>query len=316
MTVPTMPPTATPAGGGGTTINFQQLYQNTGEIEAVPASEYDVLVEEVDVVETKTTGLPMLKLKLRIQGGPQNNRVLFDNINITHTDPSKAEAVQRFFFRKMAALGLGYDGYLIHNPSLEQIAQDLVGKTSHVKTKTREWNGATQTDVSAYMGPARGVGGPAGLAGPAAGPAAGAVPGAAPAAPGFTAPIPAPVTGPPAAAPTAAPVAPPVAAPAPAPASAAVAPVPTPAVVPQAAPAAPAPAPTPAPAAAPAATLPPGMDQAQYEAFLAFQQSQVAAAAAPAGPAPVPVPVGETPAAPPMTPTAAPAPEPPAATFI
>lgn len=269
-----------------TQIDFNTLFNNTPEISAVPAGKYHVVVESAEAVKTKQTDLPMLKLSLSIVGGPQNNRKLFDNINVTSRDENKAPVVQRFFFRKMAAFGLGFQEYLSQNPTMEQLAQAIVGRQAEVTVKIEQWNGEDQSRVSGYA-------------------KAGAVSATGPAAPVVA---PGSPTGIPAAVPTAAPVFPtaaPVAAPVPAaavPVPAVAAPVPA-AATPVAAPAAPVPAPVtvaPAPAVPAPAPVPVAPPAAEAPTQLPVQVPGVA----PVAPPVAPVPEGYTP------------PEPPAASFI
>lgn len=59
--------------------------------QTVPAGEYDVIITESKWEPTKNGSGKFLKLKLQIISGPQQNRVLFDRLNLVNQNP---QAVQ------------------------------------------------------------------------------------------------------------------------------------------------------------------------------------------------------------------------------
>lgn len=250
MTIPTPGVPAVPGSAPQDTsegVNWAELMVQAGkEMEPVPKGSYDAYVDSADATQTQT-GKLMYKLKLKIDGGPSNGRILWNNITLT-TDNPMALAM---FFRNMDAFGLGKE-FFATNPQPDVVAEQLIGRRVRVVIDHRLYQGQVRENVKQLLKP-QGVAAIAGMqvAGGASVPGGLATPG--------VPPVSAPV------------VAPPVAAPVPQPAPAPVS--------------APAPAPTPEPVPAPASNVPPGMDPAAYEAFLAFQASQ---SATPAPPAPTP----------------------------
>jgi hypothetical protein len=234
-------------------INWGALIEQAGtELEPVPKGAYDVTVEDCTDTQSQTQKL-MYKLKLRINGGPYNNRVLWNNITLTTDNPSALA----MFFRNMEAFGLDRN-YFAMNPSPSEVAAVLIGRSAKVVIDHRMYQGSIRENVKQIMKAGVGVGamvgipsiaGGVGSAPPVAIPVAASTPVAA-------APIPAP-----AASPAPAVAAPPaVAQPAPAPVAAAPA-IPVPQVsapdpvVATPPPAASTPPPAPEPAAPPAVDL-------------------------------------------------------------
>jgi hypothetical protein len=254
-------------------IDFGQLMKTMGaQLEVIPVGDYDVVVKTATAGTTKAGDKPMIKVKYSIESGPQAGRVVYHNITITQDNQNAL----LMFFGQMKALGLDAS-FFAAGPSLETVAQQLVGKRARVSLQHRQWQGATQVDVNRVNPPLGGQGagpGPAGLGAPA--------PVAAAPAPLAPAPVaPAPVAPP-------SPASAPVAAPAPLVPPAAEAPTPPP----PPAPAAPAPEQVEAPAATP--VVPPEQPVAPAPAPAAPAPAQDVAPAAPAvAPA---APVAEAPA--------------------
>lgn len=115
-----------------------------------PPGTYDVRVASS---ETKTTaaGKDMIIVKFEIVGGPNGGRKVSNNFVIS---PENANALG-FFFRHMRALGLD-SAYFAQNPSVEQVAASLVGKTARIEVGTREWNGEQREDVKKILPPVAG----------------------------------------------------------------------------------------------------------------------------------------------------------------
>lgn len=120
-----------------------------------PPGEYDVRVVEAS---TKTTGggKDMIIAKFEILTGPHAGRKVSNNFVIS---PENANALG-FFFRHMRAMGLGGD-FFAQNPSVEQVAASLIGKTCRIEVGTRHWNGEDREDVKKIMPPTAGIGTPA-----------------------------------------------------------------------------------------------------------------------------------------------------------
>lgn len=131
-----------------------------------PISVGDHVAEIIKSVATKSgNGKPMIKCTMRVVNGPDAGRNFYNNFTLT-TDNPKAMGM---FFRNMAVLGLPKE-YFLQNPSMEQIAADLMGRHALWTIAHREWNGATQEDVKGIKAVTGFGAGPSPSAGPSAGP--------------------------------------------------------------------------------------------------------------------------------------------------
>ena len=164
-------------------LNWGDLVADAGDggnFAPIPDGDYDLKVVEAPHSITGT-GKTMFKLKAEVQTGAHAKRLLWDNLVIS---PENANAMG-FFFRKMAALGLTRE-YFQSNPTNDQIASALKGRSFKAKVGSRVWNGDTKNELSTYY-PATAGGTPqfqgAAATPPAAAPAPAAAPPAAPAAP-------------------------------------------------------------------------------------------------------------------------------------
>lgn len=169
-----------------------------GNFAPVPDGDYDLKVLEA-TAKTTSGAKPMYEIKAEIQSGPHAKRLVWDRLVISR----ESSGALRYFFRKMAALGLN-DAFFAQGPTDAQITSALTGVSFRAKLGSREYLGKVSNEIKEYY-PAV-AGGPAFAPVPA--PAA-AAPAAAPAAPPAPpAPAAAPAYGAPAA-PPAAPVFPP-----------------------------------------------------------------------------------------------------------
>jgi hypothetical protein len=258
-----------------TSIDFNQLMKDAGEgFQPVPSGPYNAEVAKAEAV-TSSTGKPMIKVQLRVIGGPHEGRLLFDQFVITAGNPNALS----FFFEHMAAFGLDRS-WFAQNPPMETVAATLMGRQVMVSVGIKQFKGTDRNEVQSYRPMTGGqIGGVAQAGfGPGAVPPQAVPQVAAPAA--VAAPAPAPVPAP--VAPAPAPVAPVPVAPAPAPVPPVAAPVP-----PVAAPVPPVAAPVPAPVP-PVAVVPPP----------AAVAAPVPPVAAPVPEAPVAPVAAEVPAAP------------------
>ena len=85
-------------------INWNELVETADEapsFDPLPANDYLVKITAAEAVSA-STGKPMLKTTLEVEGGPYNGRRLWHNFVISQDNP-KAMSI---FFRQMNALGL------------------------------------------------------------------------------------------------------------------------------------------------------------------------------------------------------------------
>lgn len=116
-----------------------------------PPGTYDARIVASEVKST-AAGKDMIVVKFEVTGGPNGGRKIPNNFVIS---PENANALG-FFFRHMRALGLD-NAYFAANPSVHQVANDLINKTCRIEVATRTWNGEDREDIKRVMAPLGGV---------------------------------------------------------------------------------------------------------------------------------------------------------------
>ncbi len=119
-----------------------------------PPGTYDAVVAKGEA-KTTSAGKDMIVVSFEVQGGPHGGRKVPNNFVIS---PENANALG-FFFRHMRALGLD-SAYFAQNPSPQQVAAALVGRTCRIEVGTRTWNGEEREDVKKILPPVSGQGTP------------------------------------------------------------------------------------------------------------------------------------------------------------
>lgn len=104
-----------------------------------PVGDY---VAEVTVAKATTaqSGKDMLKVKFEISAGPEKGTPVWTNIVLTPDKPG-------FFFRNMEGLGVAQDFLRKNNPSFEDLAELIKGRTANITVAHREWQGRKQAEV-------------------------------------------------------------------------------------------------------------------------------------------------------------------------
>lgn len=178
-------------------MNFKKLRQDatstiTGWFTAT-------IVEGSAVRNSKNN--PMIKAKLKINGGEYDGRPIWNNFNITPDSPGAL----RMFFGQMDILGLD-ENFFDNMPDFGDhpeadlaaaafIAQALMGRSADIEIGTRQWQGQDREEIKNWRQP-----GSVGGFGSAAGITPTALPGALPTAlPGVASVTPAALPDPPAA---------------------------------------------------------------------------------------------------------------------
>lgn len=116
--------------------------ENAGGGDPVPANDYAITIASAEA-KSSSTGKPMIKLKAKIVGGPHDGRVLWTQLTLS-VDNDNAVAI---FFRQMAALGLGKE-YFAQQPSFENVAQALVGRSAIFEVGIKTWQNQPRNEVS------------------------------------------------------------------------------------------------------------------------------------------------------------------------
>lgn len=132
------------------TINWKDLHQDAT---TVLTGDFPVVITAA-VASTSSTGKPMIKTTLKIESGQFAGRTLFNNFNVTADNPN----AMRIFFGQMSVLGLG-NPFWNSNPTLQQVADALVGRRAIVTLETRQWQGSDREQVANWKSA---VGGPGG----------------------------------------------------------------------------------------------------------------------------------------------------------
>lgn len=122
---------------------------------------YECVVDSAEAT-TASTGSPMIKAVLQVTDGTHAGRKLWTQFTFTADNPNALI----FFFRNMAALGLGesfFDGLTAQGLDVDQsmraIAQSIEKRKVRVKTEIRKWNGADRNNVAELQPSTTGPGG-------------------------------------------------------------------------------------------------------------------------------------------------------------
>jgi hypothetical protein len=136
-------------------VNWDDLMKAAGDaaLEALPPDTYDVTVDSAEATES-STGKPMIKVRFKVQGGPYDQKTVFNQFVISYD----SNVALNFFFRYMAALGLG-EAFFAAKPPMAQVASALVGRRCQVKLSQREWpagSGQIRNNVDNVLAPTGG----------------------------------------------------------------------------------------------------------------------------------------------------------------
>lgn len=93
------------------------------DFEALPTGPYNVVVQEADK-QVSTTGKDMIKVRVQVTDGPYANRILFNYIVFSKDNPK----AMRMTLERLAAFGVTREVIAASRPSIEQIADLLVGR--------------------------------------------------------------------------------------------------------------------------------------------------------------------------------------------
>lgn len=135
-----------------TSVSWNDLQKAAGEagFDPVPAGTYDVVVDTA-TAKKAGTGKDMISCQFKVKGGPYDGKTVFNQFVLSPENPNALA----FFFRHMAAMGLG-EAYFASNPQLERVAADLQGRECRITVSIREWNETMRNQVDAVAAPAGG----------------------------------------------------------------------------------------------------------------------------------------------------------------
>jgi len=112
------------------TFNANELPEDTGSFDPIPAGEYTVAISEATLNDTKAGTGQYIKLRMDVTGPTHQGRVLFANINIRNPNPKAEEIGRQQLGSIMRAIGL---------TSLQDTDQ-LIGGQMAVKVTIRPGN--------------------------------------------------------------------------------------------------------------------------------------------------------------------------------
>ncbi len=129
-----------------TSIDWAALKRTADDAtQPAPVGEYDAIVAKADA-KTASTGSPMIVVQFKITGGPKDSKTFFHNFVLS---PQNAFAVAKFF-SDLEAFGLDNAWFTANNPSMEQIAAELLNKSVHVELGIRSWQGQDRNEVKKF----------------------------------------------------------------------------------------------------------------------------------------------------------------------
>jgi hypothetical protein len=137
--------------------NWGQMHQDAT---TVLTGEFPVVFVDAQIKKTNAGDKDMIKFVAKIESGSYVDRELQGNFTIS----PESHGAMRFFFTDMAKFGLDA-AFFATNPTLQQIADALVGRRAVAVVGSREWNGREMESVESWKPALGGPGGSAGVLG-------------------------------------------------------------------------------------------------------------------------------------------------------
>jgi len=126
---------------------------DTSGFTALPSGEYNAVVYEVTMDETKgregaklPAGTPMVKVQFRVQDEEYKNRALFTQFVLPPAGADNADKMLGMFVRFLVALGEDEKKLKTKGFNMESLTE-LNGRECVLRVGQREWNGEMQNDV-------------------------------------------------------------------------------------------------------------------------------------------------------------------------
>jgi hypothetical protein len=122
-------------------IDWSALQQEAKTAGVIPAGDYPAVIISAEA-KTSSTGKPMVSFKARVTDGPQVNKPIWSQFVVS---PESAMAL-RMYFLQMAAFGLDSE-FFAQNPTMADVARNLVNRAAIFKLSIRQWQGADRNQV-------------------------------------------------------------------------------------------------------------------------------------------------------------------------
>lgn len=114
----------------------------TEEFKPIPNGEYQLMIEKIELKPTKSGTGSYLNLQLKVQGGPCNNRVVFDMITYTNPNPQAVEIGHRKLSGLCRAAGV------VQLTDTQQLVNRIViGKVSTREDKTGQYEPSNEVKM-------------------------------------------------------------------------------------------------------------------------------------------------------------------------
>lgn len=133
-----------------TVVDWDDLLSKAGSttFEALPSNTYSVEVAKAEAKNASSSGRLMFVVQFKVLDGPYANRIVFNNFVLV----PESEGALGFFFRHMAALGLGKE-FFAGKPTPDTVANALVGKKCRIDVGQKPYNGETRNEVNKILPP-------------------------------------------------------------------------------------------------------------------------------------------------------------------
>ena len=129
-------------------LDWSALQKEAATGGLLPDGDYNLVVTEATSV-TASTGKPMIKMKLRVMSGPQQDKPVYTQQVLSPDNPMAL----RIFFQTMAAFGLDAN-FFASLPSgtggMEIVASNLRNRAATATLTARTWQGQDRNEVSAW----------------------------------------------------------------------------------------------------------------------------------------------------------------------
>jgi len=110
-----------------------------------PEGKYVAVIEEAESTVSKSTGNPMIAVKLKISEGPHAGK------RPKTTYVVKSAKAAGMLLGHLKAVGITAETLKKHSPTMPQIAAVMVGKRVSIEVKHEEYRGETQAVVNFTM---------------------------------------------------------------------------------------------------------------------------------------------------------------------
>lgn len=110
---------------------------------AIPASDYDIEIIKAEAT-TFSSGSTGIKLTARVTTGPHTDRWLFDNLVM------KEGQARNISVKNMKAIGVDTDWLRTASPSLDVVADRMVGLTCVATVGTKVYQGEDRNEIKSY----------------------------------------------------------------------------------------------------------------------------------------------------------------------